>query len=678
MHMADTKALFSQRFDAARSAMAKGDSPAAAESLHWAIVAARSDPGLRRELASALFNLGTLSRKLGRAGEAEAGPLLTEALAISEELFGREHAALVPVLNELSRLHLQQSQHARAEEALDRLLAIARLKGDEHPDVAAALSGLAFVKRKLGDEASAEALYRDALRIREKVLEPNDMVIVGTLEKLSETCAARGNFAEALALLQRALPAREAVLGANHERVRAARSRVAELELQIAIEADTAAAAAAKAAKAATPTPVWLKRVPDPSADTPANAAPSPINSTKLEFLGESEPQTLRPAPRPRERAKTPAVAAAVAAASLLASSMRTPSASQIAISPPESARPSESVVGHESGAAHRDAIFPDVVFADVGHVGVAHADVAHADAAAGDVALGDWAAAIAPAPADSPEPARRKRLALFGSAALAATALAIAGLLMARPHAGGGKDPNASERTAAQSTVTTTTTTTTAPVATPRAPSGVATASAATAAAAMAAAGHTDSLRSASATPARAAAAVQSEQRVAPSAAPELPVPRVDVHVGTIDIRSAPATLSVDSIMRSLEREHASDTERIGLRNEVSAPRSPDVDNAHTSPKIIGRIPDPGFPDALLRSGPHDGQVVVRFMVNEFGRADVATMVVERSDHELFTQAVRDILPLFRFEPARTKPPESKPVAAWVSVPFRFTTKKK
>jgi len=167
--MADTKALFTQRFDAARTAWTHGDEPAAAESLRGAIVAARNDRSLRRELASALFHLGKLSRKLGKAGEAEAGPLLTEALAISEELFG-EDDALAPVLHELSRLHVQQSQHARAEDALGRLLALARVKGEEHPDVAAALVDLAFVKRKLGDDASAEALYRDALRIREKVL----------------------------------------------------------------------------------------------------------------------------------------------------------------------------------------------------------------------------------------------------------------------------------------------------------------------------------------------------------------------------------------------------------------------------------------------------------------------------------------------------------------------------
>jgi TonB family protein len=66
-----------------------------------------------------------------------------------------------------------------------------------------------------------------------------------------------------------------------------------------------------------------------------------------------------------------------------------------------------------------------------------------------------------------------------------------------------------------------------------------------------------------------------------------------------------------------------------------------------------------------------------VRFIVNEVGRVDVASMIVEQSDHELFTAAVRDVLSRFRFEPAHTLGLESRPVAAWVAVPFRFTTKK-
>ncbi len=388
MHMADTKALFTQRFDAARAALTEGDEPAAAEHLHSAVVAARSDPSLRRELASALFYLGKLSRRFGRAGDAEAETLLTEALAISEGVFGREHAALVPVLNELARLHVHRSQYERAEDVLKRLLAIARGKGEENAEVATALAALAAVKRKLGDDAAAEALFRDALRIREKVLEPSHMVIVVTLEHLSETCAARGNLAEALALLRRGLATREVALGPGHATVQAARSRVTELELQAAVAADTAAAAAVKAAKDAVATPV---------------------------------PPVLRPATLSRERAKTPAVTAVVAAASLMAASIQTPSASQMVISPPGSALPYGSGTGRESGVPHRDAVL---------------ADIAHSDVASDDAALGDWRSTTAPVQGDSPEPARKKRTVLYLSAGVPAVAIALAGLLMLRTRA--------------------------------------------------------------------------------------------------------------------------------------------------------------------------------------------------------------------------------------------------
>ena len=125
------------------------------------------------------------------------------------------------------------------------------------------------------------------------------------------------------------------------------------------------------------------------------------------------------------------------------------------------------------------------------------------------------------------------------------------------------------------------------------------------------------------------------------------------------------------------MERQRASDTDRTETRKVFSRPASADVDDGYTSPRIIERPPDLAFPAALLRAGRREGEVVVRFMVNERGRVDVASMIVERSDHELFTAAVRDVLRRFRFEPARTLGPESKPVAAWVGLPFRFTTNK-
>jgi TonB family protein len=263
----------------------------------------------------------------------------------------------------------------------------------------------------------------------------------------------------------------------------------------------------------------------------------------------------------------------------------------------------------------------------------------------------------------------------LYASAGVAA--VAIAGLLMLRLRAGGDRDPASIEMTAMQRTAA-------GRVVTAATRSG----STATGAAARVGATRADSRLSVNGTAASIAQAGQAEKRAPESASPQLRLPRVEVDVLPVDTPSmrvpsiSPAP-SVDSFVRSAtERQRLSDIGRTETGARVSAPTAPDVeragvDTAVTPPKIIGRAPAPRFPEALLRSGHGEGQVVVRFMVNELGNADVGSMVVEQSDHELFTAAVRDILPRFRFEPARTPAPDSKPVAAWVIVPFRFTTKK-
>jgi tetratricopeptide repeat protein len=205
----------------------------------------------------------------GNRGEAER--LLIEALVTGERAFGGEHPSLGTVLNELGRLYIRQSQHKHAEEVLERLLRITKSKGEEHPDVATALAGLALVKRALGDDAAAEQLYRDALRIRERALAPQHMATVVTMEQLSEICAARNNVSEALALLQRALPTREAALGAEHATVRTLRARIAELELRA-----LASTFAATAPKHTYETPAVVPAVPPTPTPKPGASIATP------------------------------------------------------------------------------------------------------------------------------------------------------------------------------------------------------------------------------------------------------------------------------------------------------------------------------------------------------------------------------------------------------------------
>jgi TonB family protein len=129
----------------------------------------------------------------------------------------------------------------------------------------------------------------------------------------------------------------------------------------------------------------------------------------------------------------------------------------------------------------------------------------------------------------------------------------------------------------------------------------------------------------------------------------------------------------SLDSMMNPAEKvARESDAELITAGGSLSSSRNDDADV--TRPVLVF-APILRFPDEL-RAKPIDGEVVVQFRVNEKGRVDASTMQVVQSGHELFTAAVRNVLPRFRFEPARSSAPGSKPQSAWVQFRAQFNAR--
>ena len=599
--MADARAIFTQQFDAARVALGKADHDAAEEALRGALDTARSDPRLERELAAALLQLGKLAEKRGQGAEAEQ--LLCEALEISERLLGMQNPALGPLLSDVGRLHIQQAHYARAGVALERLLAFARAKGEEHPEVATALAGLAMVNRRAGDDTAAEALYRDALRIREKVLDPAHMVTVVTLEQLADTCASRGKTAEALAFLQRALPTREAALGDGHATVTAVRARIAALQEQL--------------------------------------NAPPVRNTAGLVFLYKPEPRPRRTSSATSAAAPAAPVAPVAPVSPVAPAAPAAPAARAVVAAP---ARPAASVV-----AAPR-------VSAPV--------------AAPRDLV-----------PAKTRTPARSS-----SSRALRYTTTGVATVTLAAAFVVGGHQWGDGSRTTIASHAE-------APAA-PVAPRTTPSASGSTVTPLAVSAGDVRLEGTSVPVPTPASAAQGTRPRGAAEATPDAsadeqpdtPPDAPDVHVDMPKI-TLPAIrqMDVDSMLRASGAARVPRNEALGAGLSPSVPvmtpraepKPTDADEPVASrPRIIGRPPLPRFPDALRDTRP-EGEVVVRFEVDEHGRAVVSGMRVVRSDDELFTAAVRNILPLYRFEPAHLATPGAKPVAVWVELPFRFSSKR-
>lgn len=80
-----------------------------------------------------------------------------------------------------------------------------------------------------------------------------------------------------------------------------------------------------------------------------------------------------------------------------------------------------------------------------------------------------------------------------------------------------------------------------------------------------------------------------------------------------------------------------------------------------------------PAYPPALLKLGV-EGSVMVRYVVDSMGRADIATLQIVRASRIEFAVAVREALPFMRFTPAKMG---SKAVPQLVEQPFNFRIQK-
>jgi periplasmic protein TonB len=78
---------------------------------------------------------------------------------------------------------------------------------------------------------------------------------------------------------------------------------------------------------------------------------------------------------------------------------------------------------------------------------------------------------------------------------------------------------------------------------------------------------------------------------------------------------------------------------------------------------------PSPAYPPVLLMSKT-EGYVLAQFVVDTLGIADTTTFKVLKSDHELFSSAVRRSLSQLRFTPAKLS---GRPVNQLVQMPFTF-----
>jgi CHAT domain-containing protein/Tfp pilus assembly protein PilF len=138
----------------------------------------------------------------------------------AKQRFGSEHVNYAVALNNVANAFVAQSKLDEAEARYRRALAIyEKVKPSDHQRIGTTVHNLAGIHQARGRFAEAERDYKRALALRVKALGPTHAEVGATLSGLGIVYRSLGRHAEAESFFKRALTINEAALGATHPQV---------------------------------------------------------------------------------------------------------------------------------------------------------------------------------------------------------------------------------------------------------------------------------------------------------------------------------------------------------------------------------------------------------------------------------------------------------------------------
>jgi tetratricopeptide (TPR) repeat protein len=169
---------FAEATRAGFAAYRDGNDAQAEAWLRTALKEAESFPHEDSRLPKALHNLAMVLSSEGKLSEAEQ--LIRRALAIREQVSGKESEDVAVSLNNLAILLYEQHRYAEAEEALRGVLSIdARILPDDHKERRLSLENYAKVLRKLNNFQEAARVESMGTAYRPS---PKDVSTVGAMK----------------------------------------------------------------------------------------------------------------------------------------------------------------------------------------------------------------------------------------------------------------------------------------------------------------------------------------------------------------------------------------------------------------------------------------------------------------------------------------------------------------
>ena len=162
--------------------------------------------------------LGNVYRDLGEYTSAEA--MHRDALALRKTLFGDEHPDVAASLHGLAEDLRNQHRFAEAEPVFQQALAMRRtLLGEEHLDVAQTLFHLGLLFDLQNNGSRAEPFFRQALALQRKFLNKGHPSIAETLDQLGLALTFQGKYEVAETMHREALAIRRKLYGDEHPEV---------------------------------------------------------------------------------------------------------------------------------------------------------------------------------------------------------------------------------------------------------------------------------------------------------------------------------------------------------------------------------------------------------------------------------------------------------------------------
>ncbi len=204
----------------------RGDLSGAEQLYRQAMSTFRRIGGQRALESLVLMNLATNLSSQKKYQDADA--IFQEAIALSRELFGENHAAVAVVMTHYARMYLLKGEYAKAEEIMRPAVEIARKSLPAgHPESAQILVTFGIVLVRAGKALEGEPFLREALAIREKALPKGHWTTANVRSMLGECLTAQRRYAEAEPLLKQGYDEIGAALGQKHPRTIEAIERLA-------------------------------------------------------------------------------------------------------------------------------------------------------------------------------------------------------------------------------------------------------------------------------------------------------------------------------------------------------------------------------------------------------------------------------------------------------------------